>query len=118
MRGARFDADCDRHVADQRSVKSCGESNRCEENGSSSGVGNSVESFTPPVIGGYLQPRDGAGLVHELRSLFLERHSRHEIVHSFTQRERWIEIQRGACWRRGLRDSTEYCYKDEGDEPK
>ena len=78
-----------------------------------------MERFTPPILPGHLQPRDGSRLIRELRGLFLERHSRHQIVHAFTHRERWIEVGRKARRRRKLRDRTQHCCKDQGeDQPK
>src|ERR1700733_4837204 len=113
---ARFRADYDCHVVDQRRIKACGESNRFREDGSSSGIGNSMKSFTPPVVAWDLQARDGSCLVYELRSLFFKRHSRHQIVHSLAEEQRWIEVGRNARRRRGLRDRRKCCYKDQGDD--
>ena len=94
MLGARFCTDYDRHFVNQRRIKSRGESDRFREHGGGSGIGDAVKSFAPPVVARHLQPRNGSCLVYQLRSFFFKRHSRHQIVHSFIQRQRGIEVRR------------------------
>ena len=50
------------------------------KHGGDAAVGDAVEGFAPPVVGGDVQARNGAGLVDQLRGLFFQRHAGDEVV--------------------------------------
>ena len=64
--GAAFGADDDRHLMNQRGIKCRSQPDGLRKYSGGASIGDAVQSLTPPVICGNLQPRNRARLVHQL----------------------------------------------------
>ena len=58
---------------------------------------DAVQRFTPPVVGGNLQPRNRARLVHQLRRLLFQSHSRDQVVDPRSDGLGWISGRTGTA---------------------
>ena len=90
--GSGLGADHDRHVVNQRGIKGCRQSNGLRKNGGRASVGDAVQGFAPPVVGGNLQSRNRARLVHQLGRLLFQSHPRYQIVNPCIERLCRIQI--------------------------
>ncbi len=92
MLDAPLDADIGRHGVNPRQSKVAA---------SPIGSGNSVtpvidhpvQRLAPPVVGRHAKPRNGAGAIHQLRGLLLERHAVHQIGRALFGRQARILIR-------------------------
>ena len=78
MFGTRFVTDGARNLLHQRDIKGGRQADGLREDSGLPCPCNAVQAFVPPIIGRYSQALDrGCGVLH-LRSLFLQRHPRHQ----------------------------------------
>src|ERR1039458_842609 len=93
MLDAPLDADVRRHGMNPRHVKSSAQADRLRKLGYAV-VDYSVKRLAPPVVGRNVEPRNGAGAIHQLRSPFFKRHAAHEVCCALLRRQAWIKIRR------------------------
>ena len=91
---ACFNADGDGHAMDGVCVKRRRQANRLGKLRGAAG-GNTVQRFTPPVVGGDVQALDGARLVGQLADLFLYGHAVHQVRGALFRWQRRVEVGRG-----------------------
>ena len=90
---ASFNADIDRHGVNPRKIEAGGEANRLGKLRYAL-VNNAMKRFAPPVVGGNVEPRNGLGIVHQLRGLFLERHAVDQVCGALFGRKSGIHIRK------------------------
>ena len=73
--------------ASKVAARPMGSGNECHALG-----GDAMEGFAPPVVGGNVEARDGAGLVDELSGFFFEGHAVDEIGGALFGGEVGVEV--------------------------